>query len=217
MVRRTRASLSISGSGMMTIGIVLSVIAIGVVIFVIANTYWNQLPLSPHQREAHMSIPLQQNQPQPLQLQQPPQSTRTQPNVIMVQSNTDGQDTPFIYENERNIQSPPAKPFYYPTRGVPQSYQQCGVLIGEEQRHRGEQTILPLIGRQTHPGSSRYHYYTSTNGYHPMKLPVVHKKRTCNDSTGCEEIYSGNIVSVNGYDYDFKADIYPSPDLQYIL
>lgn len=199
-----------SGSSMFTIGVVLSVIAIIVVGYVIANTYWNQLPLNVPGTVKHKE---QYNA-----TATPPQNN---PSVIVVQSGSGGsndqQGNPFVYENERNLQQPPAKPFYYPTRGLPQSYQQMGVLIGEERRHRGEQTILPLIGRQTHPGSSRYHYYTSTNGYHPMKLPVVHKKRTCNDSTGCEEIYSGNIVSVNGYDYDFKADIYPSPDLQYIL
>jgi len=197
-----------SGSSMFTIGVVLSIIAIVVVGYVVINTYWNQLPLNipgnVKQKEQYNATAT------------PPQNS---PSVIVVQSggSNDQQGNPFVYENERNLQQPPTKPFYYPTRGLPQSYQQMGVLIGEERRHRGEQTILPLIGRQTHPGSSRYHYYTSTNGYHPMKLPVVHKKRTCNDSTGCEEIYSGNLVSVNGYDYDFKADIYPSPDLQYIL
>jgi hypothetical protein len=109
------------------------------------------------------------------------------------------------------------KPFYLPTRGEPHPYQQLGILIGEERGAKGEQMILPLIGRQTHPGSSRYHYYTSTNGYHPMKLPVEHKKRTCNDSTGCDEIFSGNLVRVKGYDIDFNADVYPSADPVYIL
>lgn len=136
--------------------------------------------------------------------------------VIVIQ--TDGQkaENPFVYENIHNLRNPPAQPFYYPTRGLPQPYQQYGVLIGEERRNMGEQTILPLIGRQTYPGSTRYHYYTTTNGYHPMKLPVSHRNRTCNDKTGCDEIYSGNVVTVQGYDYDFKADIYPSPDFQYI-
>ena len=201
MVRRLKGTDR--GSTMFTIGVILSILAIGVVVYVITSSYWKQSYIKGSDVKEHISYT------------DPPQNS---PSVIVVQSGEGGQqNNPFIYENERNMENPPAKPFYYPTRGVPQSYQQYGVLIGEERRHRGEQTILPLIGRQTHRGSSRYHYYTSTNGYHPMKLPVVHKKRTCNDSTGCEEIFGGNIVSVNGYDYDFKADIYPSPDLQYIL
>lgn len=125
--------------------------------------------------------------------------------------------SPFLYENTRDLQRPPVKPFYLPTRGEPQPYQQIGILTGEERGAKGGQIILPLIGRQTHPGSSRYHYYTSTNGYHPMKLPVEHKKRTCNDGTGCDEIFSGNLVRVKGYDVDFQADVYPSADPVYIL
>jgi hypothetical protein len=200
MVRKTRAPAN--GSTMFMIGVILSILAIAVVAYVIISTYYNH-PNQDTRKERYTTGP-----------GIPQQET---PNVIVINKDEAPQNNPFVYEQAQNLRNPPAKPFYYPTRGVPQSYQQFGVLIGEERRHKGEQTILPLIGRQTHPGSSRYHYYTSTNGYHPMKLPVVHKKRTCNDSTGCEEIFSGNLVSVNGYDFDFKADIYPSPDLQYIV
>lgn len=145
------------------------------------------------------------------------QSRTPPPNVVIVNKTEAPDNNPFVYESEGNLRNPPAKPFYYPTRGLPQAYKQQGVLIGTQTGAQGEQTIIPLIGRQTHPGSNRYHYYTTTNGFHPMKLPLTHNNRPCNDSTGCDEIYSGNIVSVPGYDYDFKADIYPSPDLQYIL
>lgn len=157
-----------------------------------------------------------QAQTQQDQLKQPKQSN---PNMIVIKNEAIGttpDDNPFIYEDSGNLRRPPARPFYYPSRGLAQPYQQFGILIGTERRNTGEQTLLPLIGRQVYPGASRYHYYTSTNGYHPMKLPVSHRNRTCNDTTGCEEIYSGNVVSVPGYDYDFKADIYPSPDFNYI-
>lgn len=193
------------------IGIVLSLLALGAIIYVGITSLieWkssSSSTLSQSQGQLH-------SQPQG----QPQSQPQGQPSIVII--NRDEASTgenPFIYENSKNLQKPPARPFYYPTRGVPQSYQQYGVLIGEERRHRGEQTILPLIGRQTHPGSSRYNYYTSTGGYHPMKLPVLHNKRTCNDQTGCDEIYSGNLVSVKGYDFDFKADIYPSPEIQYV-
>jgi hypothetical protein len=137
--------------------------------------------------------------------------------TIVISQPANEQRSPFLYENTRDLQRPPVKPFYLPTRGEPHPYQQLGILIGEERGAKGGQMILPLIGRQTHPGSSRYHYYTSTDGYHPMKLPVEHKKRTCNDSTGCDEIFSGNLVRVKGYDIDFNADVYPSADPVYIL
>lgn len=145
----------------------------------------------------------------------PPEPTRSPQTVIQVVSPP--QDSPFLYENDHLLQNPPAKPLYLPTRGLPMPYQQVGVLLGEERGKKGGQIILPLIGRQTHPGSPRYHYYTSTDGYHPMKLPVEHKRRTCNDGTGCDEIYTGNLVRVKGYDIDFTAEVYPSADPLYIL
>lgn len=193
-------------SPVMNIGIVLSLLALGALMYVGISSLMNWKGTS--------SFTLSQSQGQQGQSQG---QSHVQPSIVIINKDeAPAGDNPFIYENSKNLQKPPARPFYYPTRGVPQSYQQYGVLIGEERRHRGEQTILPLIGRQTHPGSSRYNYYTSTGGYHPMKLPVLHNKRTCNDQTGCDEIYSGNLVSVKGYDFDFKADIYPSPEIQYI-
>lgn len=140
----------------------------------------------------------------------------TRETVVVTQPERE-ERSPFLYENTGDLQRPPVKPFYLPTRGEPQPYQQLGILVGEERGAKGGQVILPLIGRQTHPGSSKYHYYTSTNGYHPMKLPVEHQKRTCNDGTGCDEIYSNNLVRVKGYDIDFQADVYPSADPLYIM
>jgi hypothetical protein len=147
----------------------------------------------------------------------PPEPTRITSPKTVVQVMSPPPDSPFTFENDDILQNPPAKPLYLPTRGMPMPYQQVGILLGEERGKKGGQIILPLIGRQTHPGSPRYHYYTSTDGYHPMKLPVEHKRRTCNDGTGCDEIFTGNLVRVRGYDIDFTAEVYPSADIPYIL
>ena len=126
------------------------------------------------------------------------------------------QPSPFLYENVDLLQNPPSQPFNMFTRGPSRPYQQIGVLQGEGTDECGKPIMLPLIGRQTHPGSTRYHYYTSTNGYHPMKLTVQHKSRQCSGNTGCDEIYNGDVVNVKGYSTDFKADVYPPSDLVYI-
>lgn len=201
------SSGSFGSNGVSTILIVLFAFIFGAVIMYLLGS-----------SSTILSTQLNSSSPLPSILSPPKQSRNPDVIVIKNQSSTTtiDDDNPFIYEDPGNLKRPPAKPFYYPSRGLAQPYQQFGILLSTENRNTGEQTILPLIGRQTYPGSSRYHYYTSTNGYHPMKLPVSHRNRTCNDMTGCEEIYSGNIVSVPGYDYDFKADIYPSPDFNYI-
>jgi hypothetical protein len=160
-----------------------------------------------------MSSTMPPTQQPSTQLQHPQQPAQISQNTVVVEK----QPSPFTYENTSVLQRPPAQPFYQRTRGEPSPYNQLGILVGEEHSSKGGQLILPLIGRQVHAGSSRYHYYTSTDGYHPMKLPVEHNKRTCNDNTGCDEIFSGNLVRVKGYDIDFEADMYPSPGPVYVV
>jgi hypothetical protein len=217
-IRRVLSSPSSGGSSIpTTILIVMIAFVFGAVImYLLGNNTSSMKALS-----LSLSQPQPQSQSQAQSQPEIPSPKQTRGRDVIVIKNeaaasTIGDDNPFIYEDVGNLRRPPSRPFYYPSRGLAQPYQQFGILISSERRNTGEQTILPLIGRQTYPGSSRYHYYTSTNGYHPMKLPVSHRNRTCNDMTGCEEIFSGNIVSVPGYDYDFKADIYPSPDFNYI-
>ena len=57
-----------------------------------------------------------------------------------------------------------------PTRGYPTGYQQVGVLI--EENSNGENKLLPLFGEQTYPGSRQWRYYTSSDGYQSVKLPI---------------------------------------------
>jgi hypothetical protein len=78
------------------------------------------------------------------------------------------------------------------TRGPPDPYQQMGILKTEDGK------VLPLYGRRTAPRSDRYQYYTRTDTYNPVALPVSHKKRDCQDGVGCEELFDGDKVKMAG-------------------
>ena len=98
-------------------------------------------------------------------------------------------------------------PINVPTRGYPTGYQQVGIL--KQQTTSGESKLLPLYGEQTYPGSRQWRYYTSSDGFQSVKLPVIHKNKNCQDTYGCDEIYEGEQVSVTGYDATtFSATIY---------
>ena len=98
-------------------------------------------------------------------------------------------------------------PINVPTRGYPTGYQQVGVL--KQENSSGEAKLLPLFGEQTYPGSRQWRYYSSSDGFQSVKLPVEHKNKNCQDTYGCDEIYEGQTVKVTGYDNaDFKATIY---------
>jgi hypothetical protein len=86
---------------------------------------------------------------------------------------------------------PGAVPINIPTRGLPQAFQQSGIIKTGDQ-------VLPLYGRQTAYRTDRYNYYTRTDTYNPVQLPVRYQKRDCMDSIGCEELLGGESVQISG-------------------
>ena len=79
------------------------------------------------------------------------------------------------------------------TRGLPEAFQTIGNL------NVGGGKMLPLYGRRTMSGSSdRWNYYTRTNEYNPVPLPLRYKNRDCMDDIGCPEIFSGENMMVEG-------------------
>lgn len=78
-----------------------------------------------------------------------------------------------------------------PTRGAPEAYQQMGVMIGADGKP------LPLYGRRTAPRSDKFNYYTRTDSYNPVALPVTFNNRDCQDNLGCNEISSGDSIRIS--------------------
>jgi hypothetical protein len=78
-----------------------------------------------------------------------------------------------------------------PTRGIPETYQSMGVITMEDGQ------VLPLYGRRTASRSDRFQYYTRTDTFNPVQLPVRHKRRDCQEDVGCEELFNGESISVS--------------------
>ncbi len=104
---------------------------------------------------------------------------------------------------------PGAVPINVPTRGLPQSFQQMGIIKAGEQ-------LLPLYGRQTAYRSDRYNYYTRTDSYNPIQLPVRYERRDCMDSIGCEELMGGETVQIAGLGKQGNVETYKFDGPTYI-
>jgi hypothetical protein len=98
-------------------------------------------------------------------------------------------------------------PVNIPTRGYSADFQQVGVLKQKGQEDN-EKMILPLFGAPTWNGSKQWRYYTSTDDYQSVKLSVHQKHRNCMDDMGCDELYDGSEVKVDGLKSDFIVSIY---------
>jgi hypothetical protein len=97
------------------------------------------------------------------------------------------------------------------SRGVPDSYQQVGVLTtqgGTDNSGTPTRTILPLFGRAVDAARNRWNYYTRTDGMNPVQVPVQFKRRNCDDDNGCDEVIDGDNVGVPIMGQAFTANIY---------
>ena len=91
------------------------------------------------------------------------------------------------------------------TRRGDLEYQQVGILT----RTSGHELILPVMGRQQVYGRSKFQYYTmTTTGNMNTKLPITVNGKSCTSEYGCDEISTGDVVYVQGYDDTFRATIY---------
>ncbi len=89
-----------------------------------------------------------------------------------------------------------------PTRGLPETYHSMGFLTMEDG------SVLHLYGRRTAARSDRFQYYTRTDTYNPVQLPLSYKRRDCQDDVGCDELFSGESVKVAATNQTGKATIY---------
>lgn len=89
-----------------------------------------------------------------------------------------------------------------PTRGLPEAYQSMGVLTMEDG------AVLPLYGRRTAARSDRFQYYTRTDTYNPVQLPLNYKRRDCQDDIGCDELFNGETITVGPTNQKGKATLY---------
>jgi hypothetical protein len=100
-------------------------------------------------------------------------------------------------------------PFNVPTQGLPESFQSVGIInVGDQ--------VLPLYGRRTTGGSDRWNYYTRTDTYNPVPVPVQFGRRDCMDDVGCQEIMSGEDVKIDALHKEGKTNIYKIGGPKYI-
>lgn len=102
-----------------------------------------------------------------------------------------------------------ALPINIPTQGLPDSFQSVGIIQAGDQ-------ILPLYGRRTLRGGDRWNYYTRTDTYNPVPLPVHFQRRDCMDDVGCQEILSGETVKIDALHKEGKTNIYRFDGPKYI-
>ena len=142
----------------------------------------------------------QQQQPQPQQPQQ------QQAQVVVVPSGGDDRYTiaprpQRQWQTEYEIPTRGGLSQIY-SRGPPETYQQMGIVSGSDGK------LLPLYGRRVAPRSDYFNYYTRTDTYNPVQLPISFKRKDCQDNAGCAEVSSGDEVKISPTGETGKVTLY---------
>ena len=104
----------------------------------------------------------------------------------------------------------PAVPINVSTQGTTNAaYRQVGILTRSE-------TILPLMGRPLFRNRDKWQFYTISEKSNFIKLPVSVKGRSCTNEYGCDNVYTGDTVYVEGYNDAFKVTAYDNAVMQYL-
>jgi len=100
-------------------------------------------------------------------------------------------------------------PINIPTQGLPESFQSVGLI-------QSDGGVLPLYGRRTMRGGDRWNYYTRTDTFNPVPVPIRFQRRDCMDDVGCQEILSGEHIKVEILGKEGTARMYRFDGPKYI-
>ena len=92
------------------------------------------------------------------------------------------------------------------------SYRQVGILTATHSKGK----ILPLLGRPVFTNRDKWQYYTMSDQNNSVKLPVSQNGKSCTNEYGCNRLYDGDTVYVEGINQPYKATIYDNDTIRYI-
>ena len=111
-------------------------------------------------------------------------------------------------------QNPYMVPINIKTQGTTHNYNytQTGILT----RLSNNEQILPLFGRPLISNRDKWNFYTMNDKTNMIKLPIIFKNKRSTSEYGCDNLYNGDIVKVEGYNDNFKVTIYDNENLNYL-
>jgi len=96
---------------------------------------------------------------------------------------------------------------------VDTNYRQVGILTP---LNGNNSKILPLMGRPLFVSRDKWQYYTMSDQNNSIKLPISYNGRSCTNEYGCDQLYNGYTVYVEGYKEAFKITMYENDTIRYL-
>lgn len=108
-----------------------------------------------------------------------------------------------------NPYSPPLKPLETNIGATRAAYNQVGILTATNSKG----AVMPLMGRPLFTNRDKWQYYSMNTN---VKLPLSKNGRSCTNEYGCDQLYSGDTVYVEGINEAYRVTIYDSDTMRYL-
>lgn len=97
---------------------------------------------------------------------------------------------------------------------VDTNYRQVGILT--PLNGSSKDNILPLMGRPLFTNRNKWQYYATSNQHNNVKLPVSRAGKSCTNEYGCDALYNGDTVYIEGANEAYKITIYDNDTIKYL-
>ena len=97
---------------------------------------------------------------------------------------------------------------------VDTTYRQMGIMT--PLNGSSKDNILPLMGRPLFTNRDKWNYYSTSNQHNNVKLPVSRNGRSCTNEYGCDRLFNGDTVYIEGANEPYKVTIYDNDTIKYL-
>jgi hypothetical protein len=95
---------------------------------------------------------------------------------------------------------------------VDTQYRQLGIMTATNSKGK----IVPLMGRPLFTNRDKWQYYTSSDQYNSMRLPISRNGKSCTNEYGCDKLYTGDTVYVEGINEPYRVTLYDNDTIKYL-
>ena len=75
---------------------------------------------------------------------------------------------------------------------------------------------VPLMGKPLYSNRNKWQYYSMSDQYNSVKLPISVKGKSAMTEYGCDELYNGDTVYLDGVKEIYTVTLYDNDHLQYL-
>ena len=95
---------------------------------------------------------------------------------------------------------------------VDTQYRQVGILTSANSKGK----VLPLMGRPVFVNREKWQYYTISDQHNSVKLPISKAGKSCTNEYGCDRVYTGDTVFIDGLNDVYGVTIYDNDTIKYL-